>query len=127
VNELCFGAGPIESNLELKFAFREDDDIEAYDNIQTGAHISPPAVPKPHSLPRISEQFQEALMAAPSFDSSPLPSVQFPVDQDYSTRLQRIIQLEKQQCAEISKGLPLDTSLESIQVDFFFFFSWFCN
>lgn len=109
------GKRPIESNLELKSAFREDD-IEAYDNVQTGTHISPPAVTKPHSLPRISEQFQEALMAAPSFDSSPLPSVQFPVDQDYSTRLQRIIQLEKQQCAEISKGLSLDTSVESIQV-----------
>jgi len=119
VNGLCFGAGPIESNLELKSAFREDH-IEACDNVQTGTHTSPPAVTKPQPLPRIAEQFQEALMAAPSFDCASLPSVQFPVNQDYSTRLQRIIQLEKQQCAEITKGLPFDTSLDSIQVDFSF-------
>jgi hypothetical protein len=124
VNWWCFVSGPIVSNLEPKSVFKEDD-VEACDNIgtPTSADVqigtpSPSLVSKPQLLPSIAEQFQEALMAAPSFDCAPLPSVQFPINQDYSTRLQRILQLEKQQHAEILKGVPLDTPLDSIQVNF---------
>ena len=113
VNRLCFVSGPIVSNLELGSVSKEDD-IEACDNI--GTPTNPPLVSTPQPLPRIAEQFQEALLAAPSFDCAPLPSVQFPVNQDYSTRLQRILQLEKQQHAEITKGPPLSTPLDSLQV-----------
>ena len=121
-NRLCFISGPIVSNPQPKSLSKEDD-IEACDNTGTPTYPdvqigtpNPSLVSKPQPLPGIAEQFQEALMAAPSFDA-PLPSVQFPINQDYSTRLQRILQLEKQQHAEIMKGVPLNTTLDSIQVN----------
>lgn len=78
--------------------------------------IHPPVITRPQTLPSIAEQFQEALMAAPALDCASAPSVQFPITQDYSTRLQKLLQLEKQQHAEISKGLPFSTPFESVQV-----------
>ncbi len=120
------------SNFEPRSVSKEDD-IEACDNIGTptypdvhiGTPTSAPLVSIPQPLPGIAEQFHEALMAAPSFDCAPSPSVQFPVNQDYSTRLQRILQLEKQQHAEITKGLARSTPLDSLQVNFYSLVSQF--
>lgn len=132
VYKLCFVSGPIVSKPEPKSNSREDD-IEACDNtgtptfpdVQIGTPANPPLVSKPKPLPRIAEQFQEALMAAPSFDCAPSPSAHFPINQDYSTRLQRILQLEKQQHAEIMKSVPFNTLPDSFQVNFYQLFSQF--
>lgn len=109
------GKRSFQSNFEIKRVFKQDD-IEVCDNAQMDTPIHPPVITRPQTLPSIAEQFQEALMAAPALDCASAPSVQFPITQDYSTRLQKLLQLEKQQHAEISKGLPFSTPFESVQV-----------
>lgn len=110
-------SGQIEADLEID-NLQKDDEIEACDAILTQIPPKSPPVTKAHSLPRIAKQFQEALLAAPVASIPSLPSIQIPMDHDatFSTRLQRVLQLEKLQQANYTKGHTYNNPFDSIQV-----------
>ncbi|CAM6029335.1 unnamed protein product [Sphagnum balticum] len=94
------------------------DTSEGLANVRALLATGKSPIRKACALPSITEQFQEALEAAPESISSFVPSIHSSRDQAslYSSQLQKVLEFEKAQHTHIGKELQLYEPLDCLEV-----------